>query len=397
MARKDPDRVELEGVTATPMHERGTNEHGQRYWRARTTGADRRTVWAGWGTRAEVSAVVGDLVRKGIPSRPSAPGAVRSIADLLGRWKDQQEQRRKAGRIAARTLVNYRQGAGYWLEAIGDVSVRALTRTLVEDTLTEWQAEGVAARTCKLGVDVLAMAVAWGARRELCPAVELSRLEALKIRDDEHVANVTTPEPDQVAALLEQLGGWYRDLVALQALTGARIGEVAALHVRDWDRAGAELTISGRDDHRERRGKVKPRLWPVTGELAQELERLAGDRPGDERLVVGPPREFVPQLARRIREGCDDAKVPRFTSHGIRRMVATLLLASGEDHKRVSELTGHSVTTLLRFYARPSRAQLRQSVARARLSTRRRAPGKVYQLVGAQDPGTPPGDTDGNE
>lgn len=391
--RQDPDKVELAGVTATPMRDRGEDQ-GRRYWRARTgSGKERRTIWTGWATRTEVEVVVADLVRKGIPSRPSGPAAVRTVADLLSRWRDHQEQRRKGDQIAARTLINYKQAARYWVEPIGDVAVRALTRRQVEDQLTAWLADGIAPRTVKLAVDVLAAALAWGAARDLCPKVDLARLSALRVRDDEHVGNATTPTRSQVSSVLAHLDGWYRDLLHVQALTGARIGEVAALRVGDWDPANRTLVLSGRDVERERRGKVRPRRWPAFGELAELLQRLATDRAPDDRLVAGPPREFVPQLGRALRAACDTAGVPRFTTHGIRRLVALELLDGGGDPRTVSDLTGHSVTVLLRSYVRPTPDRLRDLVTRAGLSVTRPR-GKVHRLR-AQKRGTPTEDEDG--
>jgi integrase len=394
-ARKDPDRIELEGVTATIMRARG-ERNGRRYWRARTTGKERRTIWAGWGTRAEVSAVVAALVANGLPSPRSSPGPARTVADFLARWVEHQERRREGGQIAPRSLTNYRQAARYWTAAIGDVSARALTRELVEDTVVGWLAKGIAPRTCKLAVDVLCAAVKWGSKRDHCPAVELGRLSVLKIRDDEFVANAATPTRDQVDAVLEHLDGWYRDVLHLQSLTGARIAEVVALRVGDWDRAGHELVLSGRDERRSRRGKVKPRAFPVMGDIAVLLERLAGDRSADEPMVVGPPTEFSGQLGERLREACIAAEVPVFTTHGIRRMVVMELLdAPGAEAKSVSDLTGHSVQILLRRYVRPTRQRLRDLVARSGLASPSRR-GKVHHLR-AQVSGTRPEDADGDE
>jgi len=95
-----------------------------------------------------------------------------------------------------------------------------------------------------------------------------------------------------------------------------------------------------------------------------------------------------------VRAGCEAAKVPRFTSHGIRRMVATELLMAGNDAKSVSDLTGHTVMTLLRFYSRPTRTRLREMVSRLALTTKTLRRGKVVGLDGAQVPGTESGDID---
>jgi integrase len=301
------------------------------------------------------------------------------VAELLTKWVAHQRKRREGNQIAAATMENYGHLCRYWTDAIGDVQTKAFTRELVEDTITNWLAEGVAPRTCKTALDILVAAVNWGRTRNHCPAVPLSRLSVLQIRDDEFVAVSYTPTRQQVAAVLQHLDGWYRDLLTLQALTGARIGEIAALHVGDWDRVEGTLTISGRDDRRERRGKVKPRRWPVMGELGRLLETLAGERAADERLVQIPARLFAAQLSRHLKPACKAAGVPEFTSHGIRRLVALELLDGGVDAKTVSELTGHSVVVLLRRYVRPTSERLRDVVARAGLTAV--APrGQVVQL-----------------
>jgi integrase len=391
MARRkvDPDRIDLETVVATPMADRGEVD-GRRYWRARTTDPSRRTVWTGWATREEARATVQALIVKGLPTSPrSAPGAVRTVADLLNRWKTHQEQRQKAGAIAERSLVNYRQGARYWIDAVGDVLVAQLSRVLVEDQLTTWQADGVSPRTCKLALDILASAVKWGAERGHCTRVDLSRLHALDVRPDEHVNNDYTPTRSEAARVLPHIAAQReRDVVALLALTGARIGEVAALTVGDVDLEGQVLALSGRDDARKRRGKVKVRRWPIAGELTTLLVRLTQGRARDERLVGGLPRDCSDMVRRALDSACAAAGVPPFTAHGLRRMVAMELLEVA-DPRQVSELTGHSVQVLLTSYVRPRADRLRDLVTRAGVGSLEQR-GKVRRLRahGAQDPGT---------
>lgn len=391
--RQDPERVELGGIAATVLRSRGTDAQGRAYWRARRLDESREDVWTGRGTRAEVEGVLADLVRRGIPSPRSDPSRVASVSDLTDRWLLGQEARCKSGQIAHRTFINYRQAARYWKGAFGDLSVRALTRVRVEDMVSEWLLDDIAPRTVKLAVDVLAMVVAWGADRELCSAVELSRLSSLRVRDDEHVAVSFTPSREQVVTVLSHLRpDWRHAMIAVQAYTGARMGEVAALTVGDWDRRASELVISGRDVLRERRGKSKPRRWPVLREFGELLDRLAGGRAPSERLIEGMPKEYVAQLADALRLACDKSaiegvQVPRFTTHGIRRQVAMELLEQGNDAKSVSELTGHSVATLLRFYVRPTSAKLRDIVARASLSTKPRK--SNVRRLRAQVSGTP--------
>lgn len=376
MAEQDP--IELPGVRITAMPSRGTKD-GQTYWRARTTGRqNRRLVWCGWATRAEVTATVAALVARGLPSRPGTPG-VRTVGDLLEAWADHQEDRHQGGQIARLTFYKYRLVAGYWLAALGDISVRRLTRAHVEDTITRWQAEGVAPRTCKLAADVLVSAWRWGAARELCDPLDLSRLAVLRVRASERIYNSTTPTRDEVRRILAQVPpGRNRDVLLLLTFTGARAGEIAALRVGSYERGARVLVLTGHDRSRGRRGKVEPRRWPVAGELRDLLDRLIEDRSADEPLVEGLPQS-VDGLARDVLgRACRAAGLPRITSHGLRRMVVMELLET-TDPATVSRLTGHSVATLLRSYVRPRDEQLRDVVARAG-TARLDLPGQVIEL-----------------
>lgn len=389
MARKDPDRLELEGVTATPMKERGVDSEGKKYWRARTTGADRRTIWAGWGTRAQVSAVVGALVSKGIPA-PSGDhgksGTVRTVGDLVRRWLAAQELRHTAGDLAERSIASYRNVASHWIDAMSDLSTKAVTRARVEDQLTAWLALGVSPRSCKLAVDILTAAWRWGTDREHVTRLDLSKIGVAVPREDEHVYESRTPSREDIATILPYIAdGRDRDLILLLGLTGARVGEVGALQVGSVDLPGRMLTISGRDRRRGRRGKVASRRWPITGELVALVQRLTRDRPRDASLIDELPTNVAALSRQILLDACEEAGVDRFTAHGLRRMVAMELVETG-DAKSVSLLTGHSVAVLMRDYVRPRAASLHDLVTRSgvgSLETR----GKVRKLR-ARKPGT---------
>lgn len=392
--KRDLNKVELDEVTATPMRDRGEDAQGRRYWRARTR-KDRRTIWAGWGTQSEVAAIVGALVSKGIPSSPSTPAGVRTVADLLQRWQTHQEQRHKGTDIAFGTLRRYKTSVRHWTATVGDVLVNKLDREMIEDQLLAWRASGaMAPRSCRFASVVVAAAYRWGAKRGLCETRDLEKLDGSAVRDDEYVNASETPTRGEFGPVLARIpDGKARDLVCLLALTGARIGELAALRVGDVDLRGGVLTLSGADALRNRRGKSKPRQWPIGADLSQLLAHLTASRPPDEPLIPALPLDCSELVRQALRSACEELDVPRFTSHALRRMVVMELLESG-DAKSVSLLTGHSVSTLLRFYVRPRAENLRDLVRRSG-AARLVAPPRL-QEVRAPGSGTTSKDTDGD-
>lgn len=381
--REDPDRIHVGELSATPMRERGERPGNVRYWRIRhlPTG---QTVGSGWWTRDEASAAVAEACRRPIPSRPSARAVAGTVGDLLDRWAAVQGERVAAGELAPLSLRNYRLACRWWKSALADVKVQHLTRELAEDTLRSWRArtEGsMAPRTARLAADVLVSVVAWGAPRGRCPAVALDDLPSARVDHEEHRNNSRTPTRDESDRVLNMIpAGRDRDVVELLSLTGARVGEVAAMTVASYDREHAVLYISGRDRARSRRGKVATRAFPVVGSLGALLERLVDGREAGEPMVAGLPGHVACSTSAALERGCRAAGVEVYTPHGLRRMVATELMdQSANDAKSVSKLTGHSVAILLRDYVRPGEERLREIVARA---ARR---GRVLRVVGTEE------------
>jgi integrase len=164
------------------------------------------------------------------------------------------------------------------------------------------------------------------------------------------------------------------DVIRLQAYTGARVGELAAVTVGDFDRRAGTLRFNGRDEARRRRGKTGTRFVPLVADGLAFVTRLAADRQSEEPLISDLNVDVANQTMYRLRRVCalarlDDQPVPRFTSHGLRRMYAMQLLEAGVDAKTVSKITGHSVQTLLKSYVRPTQESLRKAVLRAGVGT----------------------------
>lgn len=378
------DRIRLGTLSATRMDARGERD-GRAYWRIRGPSPERVTLWSGWATHDEV---MRELVAiDGDPSRRERPGRVdrgpcRTVGDLLRRWEAAQRDRHDAGEIAQRTLKNYRAHVGYWLATtVAEVALRAVSKPHVRDQATRWLQAGIAPRTVDATVESLTTAIRWGTERELCPRVDVG-IPTLA-RDDEHAYSGHTPARWEVDRVIDALPRRRAVTIELLALTGARIGEILALRVGDVDLTARTLRLTGRDEIRESRGKTGVRVLPARGRLLEVLRELAAGRPADERLT---PVRSHSRVWEALEEGCRAAGVPRFSAHGLRRLVVGELLEVA-DPKTVAAWTGHSVATMLEAYVRPTSGTLEAMAGRAGLGDRT---GVVvaFPAVGARHPGT---------
>lgn len=369
MAKKKdrPEPIKMGAIRASTMNRR----KGPRwYWRARRRGsAD--PVWTGWGTRAEVELVLAGLLHAGLPrSSRSRRVDVRTAGELLDAWAAFQSERHEAEQISWETLRAYRLHVRYWKSEIAEVVVGALTRAIVEDAIIQWGRAGVAPRTVQMAARILRMVMKWGHRRGHCPEVELDRLP-IYVRDDEFVSCSYTPTATEAAAVVAELGEdpTFRDLIRLMAITGARVGELGAASVGSYDAATGILMISGRDEQRSKRGKVKARPFPLPASGRELVSRYTSGRSAEAPLFPDLPGNVGGAVNRRLSAACELAGVQRFTCHGLRRMVVMRLVEAGVDPKTVSKLTGHSVKTLLTHYVRPTERSLRNAIAVADLGS----------------------------
>lgn len=180
---------------------------------------------------------------------------------------------------------------------------------------------------------------------------------------------------DDVAAIIKTVPGHFRSLVLLQTTIGLRMGEAAALQVRDFDSSKDQLNVSRSLSTRSKRlqggssaiyrttkTKAGKRRINLPKWLADELRLLCdGKRPTDpiftsiEGRVLRPDnfRERVWKPTRTLL-GLD----PSLTPHDMRHYAATRLLSEGVDVQEVCDMLGHQhvgVTDMLYRHVRPER------------------------------------------
>jgi integrase/recombinase XerC len=171
-----------------------------------------------------------------------------------------------------------------------------------------------------------------------------------------------------------------RALVELLYGTGMRVGEAAALDVRDVDPRLREVRVMGK-------GGVE-RVVPIPGLAREALEAYLASRrrPG----VLGEPlftslragrdgsrRRLGERDIRRIlrQRGVDAGLADRVHPHRLRHSFATHLLDMGADLREIQELLGHASLSTTQKDTAVSAERLRQTYDRAHPRAERR-PGR---------------------
>ncbi|MCL2818442.1 MAG: tyrosine recombinase XerC [Actinomycetia bacterium] len=155
-----------------------------------------------------------------------------------------------------------------------------------------------------------------------------------------------------------------RDAALLECMyaTGARVGELSRLDIRDVDRVGGVVVLTGKGN--------KQRMVPLYAEAIEKLETyLEQSRP----LLEGKlsnPAVFLSSRGNRL---SSDAirRVVKFyarsalgsdeiTPHSFRHSFATDLLSGGADLRTVQELLGHANLSTTQIYTHVSAAHLKE-------------------------------------
>lgn len=151
---------------------------------------------------------------------------------------------------------------------------------------------------------------------------------------------------------------------ALMALMlGMRASEVLCRIVRDLDDAGRILWITrGKTNNARRRLEVPEVLRPMLSKMAQSKSPeslLFGTSP------VSPGKPLTDAwLWGHVRRLCDEAEVPRVSTHSLRGLHSTLALEAGATSSAVAAALGHgSFQITAKHYAAPGTVERMRSKA----------------------------------
>lgn len=366
-------------VRARPIRGRGTRgpHDGRWYWRAEW---GRRTVWVGWGTRDEAQAAILDRVSRGIEGLAPRIVDVVTVADLLATWvgtvvdqradlsdrsieairgrkpqeDDPPERRDERAGGAVRRIV----------DGIGLHELVRVTTPSLEDWVRRRQRLGNGSHTVRFDLGILRAAWRWGRAVGATPDRELvlPRVRAVAKREKR------TPAVGEIRAvarwLREHAPPWCLPLLRLQAATGARIGEVARLTAADFDLEEGSVRLEG---------KTGSRVVPVRREELRDALALAGQeharrgRRPSATTVWGVRPGTADQILRYVHEANDALELPRWTTHGLRRLAVDSYARRGVDVGTAAALLGHSPQVMISAYRQVSMDDKRKGARKAAL------------------------------
>jgi integrase len=163
---------------------------------------------------------------------------------------------------------------------------------------------------------------------------------------------------DEIRALWSWLNagalpGGATDVLKLQLLTGARCGEFSGIRVEEIDRSKWTWTLPA-----TRSKNKRPRVTPLVGTAQRILEaRLRTTTSGPLFTTETGTVLTAAHIGHHLLARSDKLPINKFTTHDLRRTVATMLAEMGVAFDLVAAVVGHSGTsketrTLVRHYVR---------------------------------------------
>lgn len=308
-------------------------------------------------TESEVEAELGKLrIADGIPATELSQTADEDplLADFLVEWLAD----RKPYIRSPRTYMGYRDIVlKHLVPGLGAYRLTKITPKHVEAYTSQKLKWGLSPRTVHHHRAVLRNALNYALRHSMVYRNVVALSESLPVESVE-IAPLT---PEETRRFLDAVRGDSVGPVYIIAATcGLRSSEVLGLAWRDVNLEEGTLTVrqtlirvDGEYLLRERRKTLKSRrtvgLPQLSLEVLQEWrEKQKPESPDD--LVFHGPREGKPinssWLTHHLHRALKKAGLPDQTTHGLRHLAASLMLASGLSLNEVARTLGHSQISL---------------------------------------------------
>jgi integrase len=153
------------------------------------------------------------------------------------------------------------------------------------------------------------------------------------------------------------------DILKVQLATGARCGEISGIHAEEIDREQWTWTLPA-----ARSKNKRPRVTPLVGVARQIIEARLSKISTGALFTADTGKPFMAAhighylLARR-----DRLPIDKFTTHDLRRTVATMLAEMGTSFELIASVIGHeagskNTRTLVRHYVRTDLVERKRNV-----------------------------------
>jgi integrase len=153
------------------------------------------------------------------------------------------------------------------------------------------------------------------------------------------------------------------DILRLQLATGARCGEISGLCAEEIDREQWTWTLPA-----ARSKNQKPRVTPLVGIARDIIETRLAIRPRGPLFSAESGKPFTSaHIGHYVLSRLDKMPIAKFTTHDLRRTVATTLAEMGISFELIAAVIGHEsgakdTRTLVRHYVRSDLIERKRTV-----------------------------------
>lgn len=256
---------------------------------------------------------------------------------------------------------------------IGMLQLQQLEPDDIQDMLNELRGEGLSYSTIKKAYDCIKVLTRRAVIEEILPKDPMLLIEMPKKATFEQ-KEIRFFTKREIAAITEECRRCYStgnpvyiygDAYILAMNTGLRVGELIALRREDWDEKNKTIHVKGNAQSVKRRNNSMEsegrklvlnqtktysgdRIIPLNAAATEAIENMRVRFPDSQFIVCNSKGNMIPpdHLNRTLRRILDNVGLERTGMHTLRHTFASMLFASGANVRVVSELMGHSSTSV---------------------------------------------------